>query len=235
MLQMQNPPACALPLPCLQELGQEQALRAVAIAPQLLSVNTVNTVVWRRALAVLRQCGVADPIAVALNSVQMLCRDWRAPVRLVNRRALQRSTGLSPAGVYLQFGSYVANSAAEKLAGRLLYLEQRGLLHLLMADKRAARRAWQEERGLPANETAAGEPTFISVRELAILPNTDFSSLKALRDGAADFAAFTGVLKDSPAWTQLWGEAQAEAELLTSLLPPELQPGAAPAASSDHE
>ena len=100
MLQMQNPPACALPLPCLQELGQEQALRAVAIAPQLLSVNTVNTVVWRRALAVLRQCGVADPIAVALNSVQMLCRDWRASVRLVNRRALQRSTGLSPAGVY---------------------------------------------------------------------------------------------------------------------------------------
>jgi hypothetical protein len=97
MLQMQNPPACALPLPCLQELGQEQALRAVVIAPQLLSVNTV---VWRRALAVLRQCGVADPIAVALNSVQMLCRDWRAPVRLVNRRALQRSTGLSPAGVY---------------------------------------------------------------------------------------------------------------------------------------
>ena len=48
-------------------------------------------------------------------------------------------------GVYEQFGSYVANSAAEKLAGRLLYLEQRGLLHLLVADKQAAKAAWREK------------------------------------------------------------------------------------------
>ena len=139
----QNPPRMRVVFfRCLQEFGQEQVLRAVDKAPGLLSINTV---VWQRALAVMRQCGVADPIAVALNSVQMLCQDFLAPARLANRLALQRCLGLSAAGVYEQFGSYVANSAAEKLAGCLLYLEQRGLLHLLVADKQAAKAAWREK------------------------------------------------------------------------------------------
>jgi hypothetical protein len=217
--------SCALFFRCLQEFGQEQALCAVNKAPGLLSINTV---VWRRALAVMRRCGVAEPAAVPLKKVRMLCQDFLAPAHLAKRLALQRCLGLSAAGVYAQFGSYVANSAAEKLAGRLLYLEQRGLLHLLVANKKAARRIWREERGLPANETAAGESAFISVCELAALPDAEFSSLKALRDGA-DFAAFKGGLPDSPAWQQLWGEAEAEAAWLIALLSPELRPGAAPA------
>ena len=215
----------ALPLPCLQKLGREQALRAVDKAPQLLAVNTA---VWQRAPAVMWLCGVADPAAVALNNPLMLCVDWLAPGRLANRLALQRCLGLSPAGVYERFGSYVAITSAEKLAGRLLYLEQRGLLHLLAADKQAARQAWRQERGLPANKRAAGEPAFISVSDVATLADKRFSCLpgKLPHSAAAEFAAFKAGLQDSPAWRQLWAEAEAASEQLNARLEPELRLGA---------
>ena len=111
-------PSCGLTLPCLQEFGWEQALHAVDMAPDLLAVNTG---VWRRALAVMRLCGVADPAALALNNARVLCLDWLAPGRLANRLALQRCLGLLPAGVFERHAGYVVRYAAERLEGRLLY------------------------------------------------------------------------------------------------------------------
>jgi hypothetical protein len=225
----QNPPCLvtALPLPGLQEFGREPALHAVDMSPYLL---TANTVVAQRALAVMRFCGAVAPAAAALNNGRVLCWDCLAPGRLANRLALQRCLVLTAAGVYERFANYVVSYAAERMAGRLLYLEQRCLLHLLVAAKQLARQAWREERGLPANKPATGEPACISIRDVATLPDTEFSSLKALGDGVADFAPFKAGLLDSPAWQQLWAEAEAESARLTALLPPELRPGAAAAA-----
>ena len=219
-------PSCGLTLPCLQEFGWEQALRAVDMAPDLLAINTG---VWRRALAVMHLCGVAAPAALALNNAHLLCLDWLAPGRLANRLALQRCLGLSPAGVFERHAGYVVKYAAERLAGRLLYLEQRGLLHLLVADKQLARQAWLQERGLPANKPATGKPAFISARDLAVITDDAFVSPLDLPNGAADVAAFKAGLLDSPAWQQLWEEAEAKSARLTALLPPELRPGSAAA------
>ena len=197
--------------------------------PQLL---TVNTAVWQRALAVMRLCGVAHPAAVALNNFGMLYQDWLAPGRLANRLALQRCVGLSAAGVYERFGSYVATKGAERLAGRLLYLEQRGLLHLLVADKQAAKEAWRRQQGLPASKKATGEPAFISVGNVAVLPDADFICLLAKQpcSAAADFAAFKAGLLDSPTWLQLLADAQAASAQLNARLEPELRLGADAAA-----
>ena len=96
-----------------------------------------------------------------------------------------------------------------------------------MADKQAARRAWRQERGLPANEEATGEPAFISVFDCT-RSDTDFISLLAKQpcSAAADFAAFQAGLLDSPAWRQLWAEAQAASEQLNARMEPELRLGA---------
>ena len=139
---------------------------------------------------------------------------------------------LSAAGVYERYGGYVVRCGAKKLAGRLLFLEDRGLAHLLVADKQAAKKAWRLQRGLPANRSAPGEPTFITVGDCAILPDAKFTSL--LPDGAAaDFPAFMARLQELPVWQQLCAEAEVEAERLTAQLPPELRPGAASAAAAD--
>jgi hypothetical protein len=176
-------------------------------------------------MAVLRLCGVADPLAVALNNVLMLCYDWLTPGRLISQLALQRCMRLSASGVYTQFAGYVAHYPAEKLAGRLLYLEHRSLQQLLVADKRVARQAWRLELGLPVNKRAAGEPAIISIGDVAASTDQQFSSLPQL-PGAADLAAFQEGLLDLPAWRQLAAEAEAEVALLRSQLPSELQPGA---------
>jgi hypothetical protein len=108
-----------------------------------------------------------------------------------------------------------------------LYLEQRGLLHLLVADRRAAKKAWREEHGPSAIKRAASDPRFITVGNVANLSTAKFTRLlqQHLPSAAADFAAVKAGLQDSPAWQQLWGEAQAESARLLALLPPELQPG----------
>ena len=106
----------------------------------------------------------------------MLSHDWLAPGRLANCLALQRCLGLSPAGVYERYAGYVAITDSAKLVGRLLYLGQRGLLHLLVADKKPAKEAWREECGLPGNKEATHEPPYISIRDVANLPYTSFIS-----------------------------------------------------------
>jgi transcriptional regulator of nitric oxide reductase len=55
----------------------------VDATPQVLAINTV---VWRRALAVWQQCGVADPRAVASSTPNLLTVDWLHRSRLANLR-----------------------------------------------------------------------------------------------------------------------------------------------------
>jgi hypothetical protein len=183
--------------------------------------------VWQRALAVMHLHGVVRSPAEAASHANMLCQDWRAPGHIANCLVLQRCLGLSGSDAYKQFGGRVATAAPTKLAGRLLYLEQRGLLHLVVPDRRAAKRAWREEHGPSAIKRATSDPRFITVGNVANLSTAKFTRLlqQHLPGAAADFAAFKAGLQDSPAWQQLWGEAQAESARLLALLPPELQPG----------
>jgi hypothetical protein len=160
----------------LQEFGKE-ALRMVGNAVQLLSIDVIN---WRQALAVWRLCGASDPLAVVRNNPQLCGYDWLNPSRLANLLALQRLLPWEPsaAQVIERHGSDVTGPAVERLVGRLLYLEQLGLLQQLVADKRAARGEWrQSQQGLSAGRKAAGEPAFISVSDVATLGPAKFAGL----------------------------------------------------------
>ncbi|KAI3427330.1 hypothetical protein D9Q98_010247 [Chlorella vulgaris] len=215
------------------EFGKEEACRMADVAPQLLAINTV---VWRRALAVWRQCGMADPRAVAHSSPILLGYDWLHRSRLANLRALQQwlPWEVSAAQAIECYGSYVVNAAVDKMVGRLLYLEQLGLLPLLVADKPAAKREWRLQQGLSSTKKAAGEPVFISVGNVADLSSARFDSLvdSALSqqqqddDGlvsSSSFEAFRqGRLLQLPAWKQLLAQAEADVAELERKLPPEL-------------
>jgi hypothetical protein len=121
----------------LQEFGKEEALRVVGMAPALLGIDVT---VWQQALAVWRLCGVTDPLAVVRNNPQMLGCEWLSPSRLANMLALQRLLPWEPSTAQSIecYGSNVQHSP-KTLVGRLLYLEQLGLLQQLVADTRAAR------------------------------------------------------------------------------------------------
>jgi hypothetical protein len=209
---------------CLvQEFGGEEVLRMVSAAPLLL---TVRTAVWRRALAVWGLSDVADPPAVAINDASNLHYDWLRLSVQANLLALQRYLPWQPsaAEVIERFASYVGCYAAERLAGRLLLLEQAGLLPLLVADKRIALREWRQQWGLPVNKKAAGEPLFISVRDVAALSDAAFEQqLEQLGVDSGRWAAFRGSLERLPAWQQLTAAAAAETARLQRLLPLDLQ------------
>ncbi|KAI3427357.1 hypothetical protein D9Q98_010273 [Chlorella vulgaris] len=220
------------------EFGKEEACRMVDVAPQLLAINTV---VWRRALAVWQQCGVADPRAVASSNPNLLTVDWLHRSRLANLQALQQwlPWEVSAAKVIECYGSYVICAAADKMACRLLYLEQLGLLPLLVSNKLAAKREWRLRQGLSGSKKAAGEPVFYSVRDVAAIPAAKFDSLvdSALsqqqqdNDGLSSssssspsFEAFRkGRLLQLPAWKQLLAQADADVIELERKLPPELR------------
>lgn len=190
--------------------------------PRLLAVDTV---VWQRALAVMHLHGVAGSAAETLSNADMLCVDWLEPGRIASRLALQRCMGQSAAGVYTHFAGLVARTSARRLVGRLLYLEQHGLLHLLVADMQAAKRAWRRECGLPANKKAPDEPAFISLSSVASLPDDKFCSKAQPLCGTTDFATFKRGLPDLPAWQHLWAEAEAERGRVRALLPLEMRLG----------
>jgi hypothetical protein len=208
----------------------------VDVAPQLLAINTV---VWRRALAAWQQCGVADPRAVAHISPILLGYNWLNPSRLANLRALQQwlPWELSAAQVIECYGRYMLLSPST-LAGRLLYLEQLGLLPLLVADKPAAKREWRLQQGLSVSKKAAGKPLFISVGNVATLTAARFNSLvdSALSlqqqhdEGLVSsssrsprFEAFRkGRLLQLPAWILLLAQAEVDVVELERKLPPEL-------------
>jgi hypothetical protein len=217
----------------LQEFGKEEALRMVEKASKLLAIDVI---VWRQALAVWRLCGVSDPLAVVRNNPNLLTVDWLNPSRLTNLLALQRLLPWEPlaAQVIERHGSYVASTAAVALVGRLLYLEQLGLLQQLVADKRAARHEWrQSQQGLSAGKEAAGEPVFISVFDVAIPAPAQFAGLvqdaqALLNEGSElvasspSFEEFSKGLTQLPAWQRLWADAEASVAELEQQLPPEL-------------
>ncbi|KAI3427316.1 hypothetical protein D9Q98_010233 [Chlorella vulgaris] len=219
------------------EFGKEEALRMVDATPQLLAINTV---VWRRALAVWQQCGVSDPRAVLRSNPILLSYDWLHRSRLANLRALQQwlPWEVSAAQAIGCYG-FVQGYAADRVAGRLLYLERLGLLPLLVANKPAAKREWRLQQGLSVSKKAAGEPVFISVSDLATLTAARFDSLvdSALSQqrqhdeglvsstsSSPSFEAFRkGSLLQLPAWKQLLAQAEADVVELERKLPPELR------------
>jgi hypothetical protein len=216
----------------LQEFGKEEALRMVGIASQVLAVDVT---VWRQALAVWRLCGVTDPLAVVRNSPSLLGYDWLNPSRLTNLLALQRLLPWEPsaAQVIERYGDYVAGKSARRVAGRLLYLDQLGLLQLLVADKRAARQEWRLQQGLSGSTKAAGKPSFISVGDVAGTTLAELAGVlqraQAWRSGDSELVAsspsfeeFSQGLKQLPVWQRLWADAEAAVAELKQQLPPEL-------------
>jgi hypothetical protein len=206
----------------VQEFGRVEVLRMVSASPYLL---TVRTAVWRRALAVWDVCGVADPRAVAVNCAEVLTHDWLRPSVQANLLALRHCLPWQPsaAKVIERFASYVSGLTTERLAGRLLFLKQVGLLPLLVVDKRVARQEWRQQGGLPVRKKAAGEPLFISLRDAGTLSDAAFErQLEQLGVHCGSWAAFRGSLEQLPAWQQLTAAAAAEAARLQRLLPLEL-------------
>jgi hypothetical protein len=184
---------------------------------------------------------------LARSNPILLGYDWLNRSRMANLRALQQwlPWELSFAQLIERYGSYVRRAAADKMAGRLLYLEQLGLLPLLVADKPAAKREWQLQQGLSVSKKAAGDPVFISVGDVAAITAAKFDSLvdSALsqqqqdNDGLSSssssspsFEAFRkGRLLQLPAWKQLLAQAEADVVELERKLPPELRRVAAEA------
>jgi hypothetical protein len=141
-----------------------------------------------------------------------------------------------------RYGSYVVQSASEKLAGRLLYLAQLGLLQQLVADKRAARQEWRLQRGLSGSTKAAGQPAFISVADIARASTGQFAGLvqdaeawlsedSELVSSSPSFKDFSKVLHGLPAWHCLRADAEAGVAELQQQLRPELLRGMAVATS----
>jgi hypothetical protein len=218
----------------LQEFGKEEALRMMGKAPGLLATGTA---VWRLAVAVWRLCGVADPLAVVCNNPEVLLVDWLSPTRLANLLALQRLLPWEPsaAQVIERYGGYVAGKSAKRVAGRVLYLEQRGLLLQLVADKSTAKQEWrQSQQKLSAGREPASKPAFISVSNVATLDPAKFAGLvldaeawlskdSELVGSSPSFEEFSKGLHQLPAWQRLWADAKAAGAELKQQLPPELQ------------
>lgn len=146
---------------------------------------------YRQVLEDMRVCGVADPASTFVRHAKAFldpnfCGPYRTDVEL-NRLAIQRALGLTPAQVYEQHANLLSERVwqpasygfryhtIEVLFGRLLLIEHLGQLPLLVPDVRAAKRQWLRERGLPATSRAQpGQPAFITLKQLARLSPTDF-------------------------------------------------------------
>ena len=235
------------PLSFSQEFGLERLLQAGPESlKELLAVDAAN---WRRALAVWQLLGVAEPAALGLRNTRSLTLDWLAPDRLASLAALQQLLPWQPlpADAVQHCSGYVANYAPPRLMGRLLFLQQEGVLPLLVADKRTAKRQWQQQRG-PAAGQAAEEPPFFSLPEALQLKDADFLALPASaleaqpgrQPGSSNSSngtsvstvaerchAFMSQLPQLPAYQQLLAAGAAESQRLAALLPPELALAAA--------
>ncbi|KAL4436525.1 hypothetical protein ABPG75_003664 [Micractinium tetrahymenae] len=198
----------------------------VGIAPSLLAIDTS---VWQTALAVMQLCGLtqAEALKVGRNNAKVLINDWLATDRLVNQLALQRCLpgGLSAAQVYERHAGYVASHSAEWLAGRLLFLQQHGLLHLLVPQKKELLQEWRQENGFRADMRPPGEPPLISLRDVGKLTGARFASLPAVQaaGGLSALRAFQRGLKSSSAWLELQAAAAEEQARLLPLLPEDLR------------
>ena len=225
-----------------QEFGLERLLQAGPESlAELLKVDTAN---WQRALAVWRLLGVADPAALGLRSTRSLTLNWLAPDRLASLVALQRLLPWqpSPADAVQQFSGYVANYAPPRLMGRLLFLQQEGVLPLLVANKAAAKRQWRQERSLRAGQEAE-QPLLLSLNDAVNLKDADFHALPAFVQSEAQpeqpgsshtssgtsvstvaerYKSFMAQLPQLPAYQQLLAEGLAESRQLAAVLPRKL-------------
>ena len=227
-----------MPLVFSQEFGLERLLQA---GPQSLAeLLHVDTATWQGALAVWRLLGVADPAVLGLRSTRSLTLNWLAPDRLASLAALQQLLPWqpSPADAAQHFSGYVANYAPPRLMGRLLFLQQEGVLPLLVADKRAAQQQLRQQRRLPAG-LAAEEPPFLSLYDAVRLKDADFWARPAFARLAAQpeqpgssvstvaerYHALMARLPQMPAYQQLLAAGGGESRRLAALLPPKLAAG----------
>ena len=199
------PPGCRLPAFLAAQAFTRQRLQGLGLGPLAYLLNA-STATWQLALAVWRALGVADPVALALINARVLALDWLAPGRMANLLALQRALGLSSAGAVVQQGlaSYVAGPSCQRVAGRLLFLEQAGLLHLLVA---------RGQRGRPPKDALPR----ISLCDVVNLSAAAFCALPALLGHtAARYAAFMAGVKAGTCqpYQQLLAEAAALRERL---------------------
>ena len=184
-----------------------QNTRALQLQP-LASLLAAHTATWQLALAVWRALGVPDPAVLALSNLKLLTRNWLLPDPLANLLALQRSLRLpSEAAVVQRFADYVAAPSSQRVAGRLLFLQQEALLHLLVV---------RERGGQPPDDE---HPLSISLRDVAKLPDAAFCALPALLgDAAARYAAFMDDVRAGSCqpYQQLLTEAAAWARQLAA-------------------
>ena len=225
-----------------QEFGRGRVLQvSLASLAELLAVDATT---WQRALAVWQLLGVPNPAALGLGNTRLLVQNWLKPDRLASLLALQQLLPWQPtaADAVQQCATYVANYAPQRLIGRLLFLQQEGLLPLLVADKRAAQQQWRQQRRLRAGQGATDEPQFIGLRDTAVLSAAKFcamlSTIEAAQPGqpvggsrsrssiAERYRAFMAHLPQLPAYRQLLAAGEAESRRLAALLPPELLPQA---------
>ena len=142
--------------------------------------------------------------------------------------ALQRGLGLaSPGAVLMQQGlaGYVATSAPERLAGRLLFFEHAGRLPLLVASKEE----WRRDRGLPPRKRLPGEPPLVNVRAVT-RPDSEFCAAAGVSQAALD--AFMAGLPSYQPYRQLLAEAAAWGKQLAAEHP-EIERLAAERAAAD--
>ena len=190
---------------------------------------------------------MADPTALGLRNTQSLPLDWLAPDRLAKLAALQQLLPWQPSAVdaVQQFAAYVAMAGPSRLMGRLLFLQQEGVLPLVVAERRAAQQQWRQQRSLPASSGAQGVPQLFSLRDIAILSDAKFCALLEQAEAAQPeqpvsgsgsgsnggggvvgrYEAFVAQLPQLPAYQQLLAAGAAESRRLAELLPPELAAG----------
>jgi hypothetical protein len=201
-----------------QEFDSDGACKLVNAAPNLLAVRSA---IWQCNLAVMRLLGVADPHAIAHKNGNVLVHKWLSPAILLKLLALQRFIPgkMSYGQIIVSWATYVASKSAKRIVGRLLYLEQAGLLQQFVQTK--------------PNKRAEGEPEYISVGDVATASDAKLAGLVAAaasqlrckpvsRDSiAAEVEAFEEGLKDLAAWQELLADANNLRQELKRQLPPE--------------
>jgi hypothetical protein len=141
---------------------------------------------------------------------------WVKPTLVAERLLLQRfAPELYIGEVYVRWGDYDERPEPQRMVGRLLYLEELGLAHLVVIDKPSGRRERSGQHGATAENDEQGEPLLVSMSDVCELSDADFASLPAFSSpgcGAAvtaeSLAAFIAGFEQQPTWQQLMSEAE---------------------------